>query len=589
MKILSKFFAIVLASFFFVTNSLCARESIALVTISTPNRISFSQYTLTSFRQYAEKWGYSFYFYQKPPATSYNIYWAKIRVMMDLLQEGKHDWYVWIDDDIFITNPDISLEQLIHDYGKQAHFIIGAHKTCPVLENDVNTGVFMVKNSEWSRNFLQQIWDIGEGKPKNYWEQTAVSELMITEKYKNSPYIARVPGRKIQSILTVLYKGDFNDYGQWEPGDFAAHLAGSEDVVRTCLFEQFAKNHNVYPALPQVLQDAFTLKQASSGTSFSDHEIYKINVYKADAETSLNLGKSAITYYLSGGRFGDNLVAYLHAKWISCKYGIPLLYCPFKYSDQLVLSNAELLQSSYSAKKVQLLGIDTVKINPNNGTLYVVPWFPESLQEYEPVDHGFFYFNVNWDDEKFISEVREFIRPQIRLNILQIPHDKITVAVHVRKNSNGFDAPASFEQGKQVSMGTRYLDDCYPLKCVNDTFYIDGIKKIRDLFKGRSLYVYIFTDDNCPQKIAEKYQQLLNDPSIIIDYRHDNNNHEINVLEDFFSMLAFDCLIRPDSNFSLVASKLGRYKVVISPAGYQVKNNHPEIVRTNVSMRVEDR
>jgi hypothetical protein len=51
MKILSKFFAIVLASFFFVTNSLCARESIALVTISTPNRVSFSQYMLTSLSQ----------------------------------------------------------------------------------------------------------------------------------------------------------------------------------------------------------------------------------------------------------------------------------------------------------------------------------------------------------------------------------------------------------------------------------------------------------------------------------------------------------------------------------------------------------
>lgn len=560
----------------------CAGESIAIVTISTKNRVSFSQYTLSSLMKYASKWGYHLYFYPDSPPNSYNIYWGKISVLVDLLKEAKHDWYVWIDDDIFITDPEVSIEKLIKDYAKQAHFIIASHKTNPVSKGDVNSGVFLVKNSDWSRMFFQELWDYGSKKPKGYWEQSAISELITSDKYKDSAYIERVSGRKIQSILTLLFKGDHDDYGQWEPGDFAAHLAGACEGVRVRIFEQFASNSKVYPVLPDGF-DSFTIAQEPNPTYFSELEIQKTN-----AEKSLNSGKSAISYDLSGGRFGDNLLAYLHAKWISYKYKIPLLYCPFKYSDQLILSEAELLKSFYKANKTEWLVKNSTKINPNDGTLYMTTWFPESLQEYEPVDHGFFYFNVNWDDEEFIKEVRKLISPRVQLNLLQIPRDKISVALHVRKNSNGFDAPASFEQGQQGKTVAQYFDDRFPLKCINDNFYINGIKKIHELFKGQSLYVYIFTDDNNPRKIAEKYQRALNEPSIVIDYRHDTNNHEINVLEDFFSMLKFDCLIRSDSHFSLVASKLGNYKVVISPAGYTTKNSHPKIVRANISTKIED-
>ncbi len=237
-----------------------SNQSIAIVTISTPNRISFSQYTLSSLIKYASKWGYYLHFYPNPPDTSRSIYWGKIKVVLDLLKEGKYDWYVWFDDDIFITNPEISIGQIIKDCGPQVHFIIAAHKTFPILENDVNSGVFMVRNSEWSRNFLQQVWERGDGQPGSYMEQGAISELIVTEKYKNSPYIVRLPGRKIQSILTLLYKGDCGDYGQWQPGDFAAHLAGAYERARCIICEQFATNPSIYPVLPPAAE-ALTIKQ----------------------------------------------------------------------------------------------------------------------------------------------------------------------------------------------------------------------------------------------------------------------------------------------------------------------------------------
>ena len=53
------------------------------------------------------------------------------------------------------------------------------------------------------------------------------------------------------------------------------------------------------------------------------------------------IGQSYVTYQLPYGRLGDKLITYVHAKWISYKYGLKLLYRPFEYSDKLMLSKIE--------------------------------------------------------------------------------------------------------------------------------------------------------------------------------------------------------------------------------------------------------
>src|SRR5665213_983093 len=62
--------------------------------------------------------------------------------------------------------------------------------------------------------------------------------------------------------------------------------------------------------------------------------------------------EKAVTYEFSGGRLGDNLLSYLHAKWISYRHQIPLLYKPFKYSDKLMLDTNE-IRFDLSTKKFE--------------------------------------------------------------------------------------------------------------------------------------------------------------------------------------------------------------------------------------------
>ena len=117
--------------------------------------------------------------------------------------------------------------------------------------NDVNTGLFIIKNTPWAKSFLQNVWDIGCKRYYedlgSFWEQSAMQELLEIAPYKNCKEISRLPARKIQSFITYLLKGDKGDYGQWQPGDFAAHLAGASESVRMHITSQFAENPHMYP------------------------------------------------------------------------------------------------------------------------------------------------------------------------------------------------------------------------------------------------------------------------------------------------------------------------------------------------------
>jgi hypothetical protein len=59
----------------------------------------------------------------------------------------------------------------------------------------------------------------------------------------------------------LLLKGDKGDYGQWHPGDFAAHLAGACTAVRANIMEQFVQGVQGYPKVPQELEVDYIIEQ----------------------------------------------------------------------------------------------------------------------------------------------------------------------------------------------------------------------------------------------------------------------------------------------------------------------------------------
>jgi hypothetical protein len=275
---------------------------------------------------------------------------------------------------------------------------------------------------------------------------------------------------------------------------------------------------------------------------------------------------NGITYSLHKGRLGDNLCAYLHAKWLAYKCHLPLYYRSFHYSKLFSFADEhQPLKKHHKKFKARIKTADESEINSKqNSSLFVVPFFPENTEHI--FDHEGRHltwvpsFQVDWEDPEFLAEVRKSLTPKDPITTPTLPTDFLTVGVHVRRGG-GFD---SLQERLRV-----------PLKFPPDSYYIEQIERVSKIFKDRRLYVYILTDDLDPESIVNKYRAALNNSNIHFDYRKTDNGPSQNVLEDFFFMTKFDCLVICQSNFSLMASKLADFALVITPT-------HPTLINGEV-------
>lgn len=269
---------------------------------------------------------------------------------------------------------------------------------------------------------------------------------------------------------------------------------------------------------------------------------------------------NAITYSFSGGRFGDNLMAYLHAKWIAYKYGLPFLYIPFPFSDQLMLDDMNQKESPLFKfrQKPTISNENQIQTDPIS-TLYVVPYFPECYFEFEALNLAYLpYFQVDWEDPGFRAEVIKCLTPKEPVETVDLPQDCMTIGVHVRRGG-GMDGPN--------------ILSTWPLKFPPDSYYTSQIARIAALFPDKKIYVHILTDDLNPKAIMQQFRKTLRNPNLRFGCRKENNNPKSNVLEDFYTIPKFDCLIVCQSNFSIVSSKMADYAILIAPVHAKLSGN----------------
>ena len=308
---------------------------------------------------------------------------------------------------------------------------------------------------------------------------------------------------------------------------------------------------------------------------------------------------SAVTYELrKNSRFGDYIILYSAAKFLSNKYGIQLLYKRFPFSHLLAMDFHEqkydevLLSQFKKAIFIRSEGEFIKHANQKYPLLYKIC----------RVGFGFekicAYAEAN---VSFRNTLRKMIAPIKPLDKFCLPQDRISVAVHVRKGG-GYDRPLSsiqqFDGHLNLVEYTQtvvaykppyaYVDQKFPLKFPPDQYYIDQIKKLSEMLNDVPLYVYLFTDDANPIAILEEYEWIIGKPNILFDCRREENRHDLNVIEDFFAMTKFDCLICSQSNFSRGAQLIGKHKIVIHPKQASWVNGKLIINMINIVMRDVD-
>ena len=77
--------------------------------VSNSDRPVLSSRIYEHLRAYCASHGYALHLGDKNECPDRHISWSKIPLLLDAIEQNQHDYYVWIDDDILITDKNIPL------------------------------------------------------------------------------------------------------------------------------------------------------------------------------------------------------------------------------------------------------------------------------------------------------------------------------------------------------------------------------------------------------------------------------------------------------------------------------------------------
>ncbi len=186
---------------------------------SISDRKEMYDITFTRFKEYCDKHNYDLSTYNEPLDTTRHIAWSKITVLQNKMRdEPNYDYYIWIDDDIYITDINKSIEELLKPYPFEN--ILMSADVYPAYP--LNSGFIVCKNNKFVEEFFKIVWTLGPQLKKEWehgWEQDAITLLYR----QNMDKIKIVPHTVIQSF--------YRDYGlppqfKWKQGHFSAHVTG---------------------------------------------------------------------------------------------------------------------------------------------------------------------------------------------------------------------------------------------------------------------------------------------------------------------------------------------------------------------------
>ncbi|KAM0949624.1 putative glycosyltransferase 34, nucleotide-diphospho-sugar transferase [Dioscorea sansibarensis] len=228
-------------------HNLFPRLRIAMVSFSSERKASrrsfkgVAEVVVANKRAYAARMGYDLINaddlvdHSRPPA------WSKILAVRSRL--SSYDWIFWNDADTVVTNPAISLESVIWSVIGHADFDESPDFILTEDINGVNLGVFFIRRSKWSENFLN-VW----------WNQTTFISFGSTKSGDNAAFkylIDSLPPDELRQHIRISpMQCLFNSYpwfpswksvlrlftspstawkGAYSFGDFMVHLAGIDE------------------------------------------------------------------------------------------------------------------------------------------------------------------------------------------------------------------------------------------------------------------------------------------------------------------------------------------------------------------------
>lgn len=124
-----------------------------------------TKYSQLSKKKYCEKYGYRYEDDESVYDSTRHPAWSKIKLIQKCL-EYDCDYVIWIDADAMIMNDTIPIETYIDKYMNDKDFLVSRDNGYRI-----NTGVWFIKNTQYSKDIMKEVWNNTTKGEMEYWEQ----------------------------------------------------------------------------------------------------------------------------------------------------------------------------------------------------------------------------------------------------------------------------------------------------------------------------------------------------------------------------------------------------------------------------------
>eukprot|EP00928_Gymnodinium_smaydae_P030709 TRINITY_DN22760_c1_g1_i1.p1 TRINITY_DN22760_c1_g1~~TRINITY_DN22760_c1_g1_i1.p1 ORF type:complete len:565 (+),score=128.75 TRINITY_DN22760_c1_g1_i1:86-1780(+) len=208
-----------------------AAARLGLVTMTTPEIMSYANATAAENQRYAERWGYGFHTVDHAVDTTRVPHWSKLHAVQLFLPE--YDYVLWIDADAAIFDHTRKIEDVMQ-VAKSQKAEMWAQDIWPdypsIQRNElIDTGIVLFRNSRWVRNFLTELYYYGPCQKHLNWTE----QYCFTVAYNNDFLGMR---ERMQILPTPVVNHHILPPPDDPGGMFILHLAGRPSKARSSHF-----------------------------------------------------------------------------------------------------------------------------------------------------------------------------------------------------------------------------------------------------------------------------------------------------------------------------------------------------------------
>ena len=152
---------------------------------------------------YAKKWDYGYKLVSENTLPDCHLSFVRFDGVLKCFNEG-YDWVFYVDADAIVNNPEIQLDYYTNvpdDLIMMKEIPLGEH--CGLF-GVLNTGVFMIRNSPFSRQLMQDLIRIGKECPnKGLTDQDILNQVVCGNPWLTQ-YIKALPWHMKHSINGLM-------------------------------------------------------------------------------------------------------------------------------------------------------------------------------------------------------------------------------------------------------------------------------------------------------------------------------------------------------------------------------------------------